>query len=143
MLLLLLLLFHLLFLLMMFLLLLLFLMLLLLLLHQLPSLVMLAFYSCSHSVLFSLLLLLLSLTNISHVLQALEDFFWQSVDLLERLDSMRDELNHNDFADDVNGAKAAMEGHNEAKRRILKVPVENIDNVGQRLLQRYIHMGPI
>ena len=61
---------------------------------------------------------------------------WQSSDMLDRLDDMREDLNHNDFADDVTGAKKAMEGHNESKRKILKVPVENIDNVGQRLLQR-------
>ena len=66
---------------------------------------------------------------------------WQSVELLDRLDEMREELNHNDFADDVGGAKKAMELHNEAKRRILKVPVENIDNVGQRLLQRWGEAG--
>ncbi len=36
------------------------------------------------------------------------------------------------------GAKRAMEQHSESKRRILKVPVENVDNVGQRLLQRYL-----
>ena len=69
-------------------------------------------------------------------LQALEDFFHQSCDLLDRLDSMRDELNHNDFADDVGGARKAMDQHNEVKRKILKVPVENVDNVGQRILQR-------
>ena len=56
--------------------------------------------------------------------------------MLDRLDDMREDLNHNDFADDVNGAKKAMEGHNESKRKILKVPVENVDNVGQRILQR-------
>ena len=69
-------------------------------------------------------------------LQALEEFLWQSSDMLDRLEDMREDLNHNDFADDVAGAKKAMELHNEAKRKILKVPVEDIDNVGQRLLQR-------
>lgn len=57
--------------------------------------------------------------------------------MLDRMEDMREDLNHNDFADDASGAKKAIEAHNEAKRKILKVPVENIDNVGQRLLQRY------
>ena len=57
--------------------------------------------------------------------------------MLDRLEDMREDLNHNDFADDVNTAKKAIDLHNEAKRKILKVPVENIDNVGQRLLQRW------
>ena len=43
---------------------------------------------------------------------------------------------HNDFADDVAGAKKGMELHNEAKKKIHKIPVENIDAMGQRLLQR-------
>ena len=52
--------------------------------------------------------------------------------MLDRMEDMREDLNHNDFADDASGAKKAIESHNEAKRKILKVPVENIDNVGQR-----------
>ena len=48
----------------------------------------------------------------------------------------REDLNHNDFADDVAGAKKGMELHNEAKKKIHKIPVENIDAMGQRLLQR-------
>ena len=57
--------------------------------------------------------------------------------MLHRLDDMREDLAHNDFADDVGGAKKGMEQHTELRRKILKVPVENIDNVGQRILQRY------
>ena len=36
---------------------------------------------------------------------ALEDFLWQSSDLLGKLDEMREDLNANDFADDVTSAK--------------------------------------
>ena len=49
---------------------------------------------------------------------------------------MREDLNANDFADDVTSAKQAVEAHMEMRRRIIKIPVENIDNVGQRLLHR-------
>ena len=66
----------------------------------------------------------------------MEDFFWQGSELLDRLEDMREDLNHNDFADDVNGAKKGMEQHNEVKKKIHKVAVENIDGMGQRLLQR-------
>ena len=69
--------------------------------------------------------------------QALEDYLWQSSDLLDRLEDMREDLNHNDFADDVAGAKKGMDLHNEVKKKIHKIPVENIDSMGQRLLQRY------
>ena len=70
------------------------------------------------------------------MVQALEDYLWQSSDLLDRLEDMREDLNHNDFADDVAGAKKGMDLHNEAKKKIHKIPVENIDAMGQRLLQR-------
>ena len=70
-------------------------------------------------------------------LQALEDYLWQSSDLLDRLEDMREDLNHNDFADDVTGAKKGLDIHNEVKKKIHKIPVESIDNMGQRLLQRY------
>ena len=69
-------------------------------------------------------------------LQALEDYLWQSSDLLDRLEDMREDLNHNDFADDVTGAKKGLDIHNEVKKKIHKIPVESIDTMGQRLLQR-------
>ena len=71
------------------------------------------------------------------IFQALEDYLWQSSDLLDRLEDMREDLNHNDFADDVAGAKKGMDLHNEVKKKIHKIPVDNIDSMGQRLLQRY------
>ncbi|CAB4064111.1 unnamed protein product [Lepeophtheirus salmonis] len=50
----------------------------------------------------------------------LEDFLWQSSDMLDRLDDIREDLNHNDFADD----------------KIIKIPVDTLDNIGQRLFHR-------
>ena len=49
---------------------------------------------------------------------------------------MREDLNHNDFADDVAGAKKGLDLHTEVKKKIHKIPVESIDSMGQRLLQR-------
>ena len=62
----------------------------------------------------------------------MEDFLWQSSDLLGRLDEMREDLSANDFADDVGTAKTAVDVHMESRRKVVKVPVENMDNVGQR-----------
>lgn len=70
-------------------------------------------------------------------LQALEDFVWQAADLLDRLDDFQEDLSRNDFADDVNGAKHGIDVHNDMKKKIMKAPVEDIDILGQRLLQRY------
>ena len=74
--------------------------------------------------------------TLTHSFQALEDYLWQSSDLLDRLEDMREDLNHNDFADDVAGAKKGLDLHSEVKKKIHKIPVENIDSMGQRLLQR-------
>lgn len=68
--------------------------------------------------------------------QALEDFLWQAADLLDRLDDLQEDLSRGDLADDVAGAKVALELHAEMKKKILKTPVEEVDLVGQRLLQR-------
>nr|XP_033331721.1 triple functional domain protein isoform X4 [Megalopta genalis] len=68
---------------------------------------------------------------------AVEDFTWQAADLLDRLDDLQEDLSRNDFADDVAGAKLGIDLHNEMKKKILKVPVEEIEVVGQRLLQRF------
>ncbi|XP_034255517.1 kalirin isoform X2 [Thrips palmi] len=67
---------------------------------------------------------------------ALEDFVWQAADLLDRLDDLQEDLSRNDFADDVNGAKHGIDVHNDMKKKIMKAPVEEIDMLGQRLLQR-------
>ncbi|XP_059472379.1 kalirin isoform X2 [Neocloeon triangulifer] len=67
---------------------------------------------------------------------ALEDFLWQAADLLDRLDDLQEDLSRGDLADDLPGAKAALELHSEMKKKILKAPVEEVDLVGQRLLQR-------
>ncbi|XP_066586985.1 triple functional domain protein isoform X3 [Prorops nasuta] len=68
---------------------------------------------------------------------AVEDFTWQAADLLDRLDDLQEDLSRNDFADDVGGAKHGIDLHNEMKKKIMKVPVEEIEVVGQRLLQRF------
>ena len=82
------------------------------------------------------------MTRFSEVLspdsiQILPNLGLKSLNLVTlNLKDMREDLNHNDFADDAAGAKKATEVHNDIKRKILKIPIENIDNIGQRLLQR-------
>ncbi|XP_058807994.1 kalirin-like, partial [Phymastichus coffea] len=68
---------------------------------------------------------------------ALEDFTWQATDLLDRLDDLQEDLSRNDFADDVGGAKHGIDMHNEMKKKIMKVPVEDIGAIGNRLLERF------
>ena len=68
----------------------------------------------------------------------MEDFVWQAADLLDRLDDLQEDLSRNDFADDVSGAKHGIDVHNDMKKKIMKAPVEDIDILGQRLLQRFV-----
>ncbi|XP_014209362.1 triple functional domain protein, partial [Copidosoma floridanum] len=68
---------------------------------------------------------------------AVEDFTWQATEILDRLDDLQEDLSRNDFADDVGGAKHGIDLHNEMKKKIMKVSVEEIGVVGNRLLQRF------
>ncbi|XP_015585806.1 triple functional domain protein isoform X4 [Cephus cinctus] len=68
---------------------------------------------------------------------AVEDFIWQAADLLDRLDDLQEDLSRNDFADDVGGAKHGIDLHNEMKKKIMNIPVEEVEVVGQRLLERF------
>lgn len=61
---------------------------------------------------------------------------WQAGDLLDRLDDLQEDLARSDFADDVSGAKHGIDLHNEMKKKIVKVPVEELETQGERILQR-------
>lgn len=67
---------------------------------------------------------------------AVEEFTWQAADLLDRLDDLQEDLGRNDFAEDVSGAKNKIDLHNEMKKKIMKVPIEELEVLGQRLLQK-------
>ncbi|XP_037933419.1 triple functional domain protein isoform X2 [Teleopsis dalmanni] len=71
---------------------------------------------------------------------AIEDFFWQASDLADRIDDLQEDLQRNDFAEDVNGARHSLDHHNEMKKKILKLPIEDLDIQGKKLLAK-INMG--
>ncbi|XP_014237093.1 kalirin isoform X2 [Trichogramma pretiosum] len=68
---------------------------------------------------------------------AVEEFTWQATDMLDRLDDLQEDLSRNDFADDASGAKHGIDLHNEMKKKILSVTVDDIGALGNRLLQRF------
>lgn len=72
-------------------------------------------------------------------LKAVEEFLYQAAEVLDRLEDVQDDLSRNEFADDVQGAKHGIDVHVDVKKEILKTPVEDIDLIGQRLLQRYLN----
>ncbi|XP_037034473.1 kalirin isoform X5 [Bradysia coprophila] len=67
---------------------------------------------------------------------ALEEFLWQVGDMLDRIDDLQEDLSRSDFAEDVNGAKHGIDHHNDMKKKILKLPIEDIDVQGQKLLTK-------
>ncbi|XP_077997417.1 kalirin-like [Glandiceps talaboti] len=68
--------------------------------------------------------------------QALEEFVWQALDLLNKMEKLRVELCDMDFPHDVQGAKEMIDDHANLKRRVLKAPVEYLYTEGQKLIHR-------
>ncbi|XP_055319893.1 kalirin isoform X6 [Sitodiplosis mosellana] len=67
---------------------------------------------------------------------ALEEFLWPIGDMLDRIEDLQEDISRSDFAEDVNGAKHGIEHHNDMKKKILKLPIEELDLQGQKLLTK-------
>lgn len=67
---------------------------------------------------------------------SLEEFLWHVADMLDRLDDIQDDLDRSDFAEDVPGAKHALDSHAEMKKKILKLPIEDLDVQGKKLITK-------
>lgn len=66
---------------------------------------------------------------------AFEDFSWQASDIGDRIEDFQEDLQHFDLSEDVNGAKHQIDNHNDMKRKILKLPIQDdLDALGQKLL---------
>ncbi|XP_022244114.1 triple functional domain protein-like isoform X1 [Limulus polyphemus] len=66
---------------------------------------------------------------------AVEGFMSKTLDVMERMDRIKEDLLRNDFAEDINGAKRMVEDHNSIKK-VVQTPLENIDYEGQQVLHR-------
>jgi len=73
---------------------------------------------------------------------AIEDFFWQAGDMADRIDDLQEDLNRNDFAEDVPLARHAIDHHNEMRKKITKLPIEDLDMQGKKLLAKINAMAP-
>ncbi|KAH8365464.1 hypothetical protein KR093_001054 [Drosophila rubida] len=67
---------------------------------------------------------------------AIEDFFWQAGDMADRIDDLQEDLNRNDFAEDVSLARHAIDHHNEMRKKITKLPIEDLDMQGKKLVTK-------
>lgn len=56
--------------------------------------------------------------------------------MLDRIDDVQEDLARSDFADDVNGAKSGIDHHSDMKKRILKLPIEELDLQGKKLINK-------
>lgn len=65
---------------------------------------------------------------------AYEDFSWQANDIADRIEDFQEDLQHFDLAEEVNGAKHSIDNHGDMKRKILKLPLDDLEGQGQKLL---------
>lgn len=71
----------------------------------------------------------------------LEDFLWQASDLLDRVDDLQEDISRCEFADDPNGALMELDHHKDMKKKIAKLPLEELDVLGKRVLNKLNHDG--
>ncbi|KOB66320.1 Triple functional domain protein [Operophtera brumata] len=57
----------------------------------------------------------------------LEDLMWQAGELLDRLDDFQEDVARADFADDVTGARRAIDAHADINKRLAKLPVDELE----------------
>lgn len=57
---------------------------------------------------------------------------WQAGELLDRLDDLQEDVARADFADDVTGARRAIDAHADISKRLSKVPVDELEAQGKR-----------
>lgn len=67
---------------------------------------------------------------------SMERFLLLAVDVLDRMEDLQEDIARSDFAEDVNGAKHGIEHHNDMKKKILKLPIEELDTQKKELLDR-------
>lgn len=52
------------------------------------------------------------------------------------MENVKEDLTRNEFADDVQSAKGMIEEHSALKKRIMQVPMDDIDFEGQQVLDK-------
>ncbi|XP_031622402.1 kalirin isoform X2 [Contarinia nasturtii] len=67
---------------------------------------------------------------------SLEEFLWPIGDMLDRIEDLQEDLSRSDFAEDVAGAKHGIQQHGEMQKKIDKLPIEELDLQGQKLLAK-------
>ena len=71
----------------------------------------------------------------------LEDYYHRVYDLLSKLDLLKESLTTGNLPDDLNSAKLALEEQNLVKKKIMKAPIDAMENEGQRIVERMCGSG--
>lgn len=66
----------------------------------------------------------------------MEDFTAKTLDVLGKLDKLGEIVRNPVLPDDLPGAKEMIEEHNHLKKKMAKVPVNSLDEEGQRIIHR-------
>lgn len=65
---------------------------------------------------------------------AYEEFMWQANDASDHIEDYQEDLIHFDLAEDIGSCKHQIENNNDMKRKILKLPLDDLEAQGQKLL---------
>lgn len=67
---------------------------------------------------------------------ALEDFREKTLDVLDKVEDFQEDIQSADIAEDVGGAKHRLDNHNAMKHKILKLPIEELEIMSQKLIHK-------
>ncbi|XP_033628960.1 kalirin-like [Asterias rubens] len=67
---------------------------------------------------------------------AVEDFLTKASELMHRQDHLKREMNCTNFSMTIEGAQQQIEEHTRLREQVLEIPVEQINQEGQKLLRR-------
>uniref|UniRef100_T1GYI5 CRAL-TRIO domain-containing protein n=1 Tax=Megaselia scalaris TaxID=36166 RepID=T1GYI5_MEGSC len=68
---------------------------------------------------------------------AIEEFFWHASDLVDRIDDLQEDLNRNDIAENVHGAKERLDYNKEMRKKIEKLPIKELTVEAEKLIFKY------
>lgn len=58
----------------------------------------------------------------------------KTLDVLDKIDDLQEDMQSADVAEDVGGAKHLVDNHNDMKRKIMKLPIQELEHLSQKLV---------
>jgi triple functional domain protein len=63
-----------------------------------------------------------------------ENFSWLASEITDQIECLQEDLQHFELAEDVSSSKHHIDDHSDIKRNILKLPLDDLEEQGQKLL---------